>query len=502
MMMNNLIPSEISALFQQSLRQCSLQSTAEARCAVASYAKEKPVRPFSFGSLWGKYTWRDAQKTLVGLASFFREELSPHANHQDVQGFHNLADNLTYIASGLEQYAEGYLPSKWCDYLLDVGNMMVNASRRLRTTSVTDPTLQRYLSFTDKLIKVLHWAHLLDDASDANDKEANDSDAKASRQDKGKKTQQNVQNRIKELEAQLGDQNPHFCVTPYDNHTDYWQELDKLIGMDNVKKQLQDLVADYHLQMARKAQHPDLKVEPVFHSLYLGNPGTGKTTVARLVSGILRQEGLIAGGHYLEVGSQDLISPYVGMSAKVAELACLYCIDGLLFIDEAYAFGNNKGANSDVGAAVVDTLTQLIENHRDRLCIVLAGYEDEMAAFLDQTNPGFVSRFNHVVYFEDFNAEEMTEIFLLNISERYYRIESNCISVVKDIFDIMIEKKDEYSGFANARTVRLFTDVVVSRASQRMHRERAEGQRVDLDLLVIEDFMLSDEDMQRVLGLM
>lgn len=507
MMVNNFGTSDISSLLKQSLRQCSLQSIDEARCVVSAYAKEVPVQTFSFG-FWGKYTWRDAQKTLVSTASFLRDELASYVDAESARAYCSIAEVFESMADSIDQYPDGHLPDTWGDYLLEVCNMMVNISRNIKKHQNVPPVMEHFVDYTEKLIKLIRWAHLLDSNNDAPASEPSVAEEEKKTQDSephqadDKEPQRDIQSRIAAIEDQLGEQNPHFRVTPYDNKTDYWQELDKLVGMDNIKRQLHDLISDFHLQMDRKAKHPDLKVSPVFHCLYLGNPGTGKTTVARLVSGILRQEGLIKGGQYLEVGNQNLISPYVGVPAKIAELACLYCLDGLLFIDEAYAIANNKGRKSDPGAQIIDTLTQLIENYRDRLCIVLAGYENEMKDFLRQTNQGFVSRFNHVVYFNDFNAEDMTQIFLQNIAERYYRIETKCISVVLDIFDVMAEKKNNYPGFANARTVRLFTDVVVTRASQRMQRERAEGRQVDLDLLVLEDFKLSDEDMQRVLGLM
>ena len=510
MMMNNL-SSFNPELLQKSLRQCSLQSTEEAFCAVSAYAAAKPAKPLSFAGLGSKYTWKEAQESLLMIAVYHRNELAPCVSKQEAKTFLDIADTLEYIAIALEKYSDGYLPKKHGNYLLEVGSMMVNVAREIRKESPDDI----WVKLTDMMIEVLRWAHLLDesprrsgdnnrkkDDSNADDKSSSHDDKKPSsdRKEDDEKTGDDVEDLINELEMQLGEQNPHFHLTPYDSHIDYWKELDKLIGMDSVKSQLQTLISDFKLQNQRKVKHPDLKVSIAFHCLYLGNPGTGKTTVARLVAGILRQEGIIAKGQYLEVGSKDLINPYVGVSPKLAELACLYCLDGLLFIDEAYALGNNKGSKSDVGAGVVDTLTQLIENYGSRLCIILAGYESDMKNFLSKTNPGFMSRFNHILHFRDYNSEEMSQIFMKNIAERYYRISDDCISVVQDFFDVLIERKHQYRGFANARTVRIFTEVVIGRASERMRQEAEMGRNVDIDLLVVDDFKLNDDEMIRVLG--
>jgi len=208
-----------------------------------------------------------------------------------------------------------------------------------------------------------------------------------------------IRNEINSLEDELKDILPNFKRHIYDQNIKYWDELKNLIGLSIVKEQLYRQINNYKLQIKRKQLHPELVVSSSFHCIFKGKPGTGKTTVARLVAGILKEEGLLDNGCCVEVTASELISGYIGVTPKYTKLAVLNAIDGVLFIDEAYSLMNAKGNKSDHGAEVIDTLTPLMENYRNRLVVILAGYNEEMDEFLAQANTGFPSRFKAVIQF-------------------------------------------------------------------------------------------------------
>ncbi|WP_455673967.1 AAA family ATPase [Phocaeicola sp.] len=302
---------------------------------------------------------------------------------------------------------------------------------------------------------------------------------------------------IEALKQELRELKPTFKRSTFNSQQDYWAELDKLTGLNGVKQQLHQHIDNYKFQLERKKKHPELQIQTSFNCIFKGRPGTGKTTVARLVAGILKSEGLLQSGCCLEVDAASLISGYIGFSAKVAKLAALEAMDGVLFIDEAYALMNSKGKNYNPGDEVIDTLTPLMENYRGRLVVILAGYDKEMEEFLAQSNTGFPSRFKTVMQFEDYNADEMLSIFTKLATHEQYQLESEAVlQRLKTIFDFIYKQKNQIPTFANARTVRSVFDKVKERAATRMKQTS----NADLDTLTLADVSLNKDELRSALG--
>lgn len=296
------------------------------------------------------------------------------------------------------------------------------------------------------------------------------------------------------LQNELQDLKPNFKRERYNPSMDYRQELHKLIGLDNLKSSIDDHIIDFKIQLERKKVFPDLKVTSSFNCIFKGKPGTGKTTVARLLSGLLKQEGLISNGCYVEADASSLVSGYVGFSAKVAKLAALESFGGVLFIDEAYSLMNSKGSKSNAGAEVIDTLTPLMENHRDKLTVVLAGYDKEMEEFLANSNTGFPSRFKSVFQFEDYTDELLLDIFLKFAESEHYTLTPEAQKRVRTILWFIISQKNEMRQFANARTARNLYEYVRAKSTKRIAQEGLS----DLSTIKLEDVDLERSEIDMI----
>ena len=308
---------------------------------------------------------------------------------------------------------------------------------------------------------------------------------------------EDITTEIAELERELAELRPSIRVTAFNPKMKYWTELNSLVGLQEVKDSLSFHINNYIIQRERQRKHPELQQQTAFNALFLGNPGTGKTTVARLVSGIMKQQGMLKGGQCVEVDATNLVSAWVGASAKSAKLAALKAIDGVLFVDEAYALAGN--GEKAPGKNVIDALTPIIENYRNRLVVILAGYDKEMDGFLKSVNTGFASRFQHKIHFEDYNAEEMMTIFRLMVKNNCYILSEDAERIAKAIFQQIYNIRQHVPQFANARTVRNLFEKMCARASARIATTSVDN--ANLDLILASDLQLSKNELSTVVGL-
>ena len=226
------------------------------------------------------------------------------------------------------------------------------------------------------------------------------------------------------------------------------EELQSLVGLQDVKQDVTRLANFVKIQGERKS-HGLKPVGISYHCVFTGNPGTGKTTVARILADIYRSLGVLKKGHLIETDRSGLVANYVGQTATKTNAIIDKALDGVLFIDEAYALA--QGSDNDFGQEAISTLLKRMEDDRDRLVVILAGYPGDMQHFID-SNPGLQSRFSRYIQFSDYNAEELKEIYLLNAAKNEYKIDPACEARLDEIFTEAVAHKDR--NFGNGRYVR------------------------------------------------
>ena len=240
-------------------------------------------------------------------------------------------------------------------------------------------------------------------------------------------------------------------------------ELDGLIGLDGVKKEVRTLTNLIKVRKMRE-QHGLKVMDMSFHMVFTGNPGTGKTTVARLVAKIYKQLGFLSQGQLIETDRSGLVAGYVGQTAgKVTEVV-KSALGGILFIDEAYALAR-KGMDNDFGKEVIDTLVKLMEDNRDDLVVIVAGYTDEMHDFLT-SNPGLISRFNKYIDFPDYTDDELMAILAMNAKRQGYAVSDEANAVVRGMLARMT--LSDRLDFGNARGMRNTLEKLVQEQANRI----------------------------------
>ena len=243
------------------------------------------------------------------------------------------------------------------------------------------------------------------------------------------------------------------------NMDEIFEELNSLVGLEKVKKMLKELVSLVELKNKTKN---DLKIKNInLHMVFLGNPGTGKTTVARIVAEILYNLKYIKQNKLIEVSSKDLVAEYVGQTAPKTMAVIQKALGGVLFIDEAYSLASNKGQGSSYNEEAIATLIQAMENYRDNLVVIFAGYTKEMQDFLDM-NSGIVSRIGYTVEFEDYTEEELLQIFMQMMNKSGFDVSNDAQNRVKEI----IKEYKNTKNFGNARFIRnVYEKSIVKHAS-------------------------------------
>ena len=273
------------------------------------------------------------------------------------------------------------------------------------------------------------------------------------------------------------------------NFDELMEQLDSLVGLDTVKKEVKNLI---NLVKVRKLrQENDLPVPPMsFHMVFLGNPGTGKTTVARLISGLYAAIGVLSKGQLIEVDRSGLVAGYVGQTALKTQEVIQSALGGVLFIDEAYSLAS--GGENDFGREAIETMLKAMEDHRDDLVVIVAGYTGPMEKFI-HSNPGLESRFNRYFFFPDYDGNQLTEIFRIQCKKNSYTLTPEADEAALKMFTRLYEERDE--NFGNGRDVRnCFEDMVV-RQSNRVAALESPSKE---DLMTVKPEDLVDPDEEQV----
>lgn len=263
-------------------------------------------------------------------------------------------------------------------------------------------------------------------------------------------------------------------------------KLNSLVGLGKVKKQVGDWVKQ--VKVFKMREEKNLPVPAMsYHMVFTGNPGTGKTTVARIIADIYSALGIISKGQLVEVSRGDLVGEYVGHTAKKTGDVIDSAMGGVLFVDEAYSLVKE---GNDFGQEAIDTILLAMENHRDDLVVIVAGYPDLMRGFID-SNPGLKSRFTHYIEFEDYDGEELYKIFIsLCVGDKYV-LEPETEERLKEYFKRYYETRDK--NFGNARDVRNHFNEAVSSQCSRI-AEIDDPTYEDMTLLRAEDMPFLEED--------
>lgn len=240
------------------------------------------------------------------------------------------------------------------------------------------------------------------------------------------------------------------------------EELNALVGLKTVKEKVSDLIVYQKVQKLRREKNLN-SAKSTMHLAFTGNPGTGKTTVARIVGRIYKQIGLLSKGHFVEVSRTDLIAGYQGQTALKVKKVIDEAKGGVLFIDEAYSITENDHSDS-YGRECLTELTKALEDYRDDLVVIVAGYTKPMNHFFE-SNPGLKSRFNTFIEFPDYSASELQKMFVKLCKDNDYQLEDAAYAIVLDYMERQIAQKPE--NFANGRLVRnLYEDVTMNHAKR------------------------------------
>ena len=258
--------------------------------------------------------------------------------------------------------------------------------------------------------------------------------------------------------------------------------LDALVGLDNIKQNVKSLVN--YVRIRKLREENELPNPPLsLHMVFMGNPGTGKTTVARILAELYKAIGVLSKGQLIEVDRSGLVAGFVGQTALKTSDAVKSALGGILFIDEAYSLAPEAGGGNDFGREAIETLLKMMEDHRDDLIVIVAGYSAPMERFIT-SNPGLESRFNRYFNFEDYNSDELYAIFDSMCKKSEYVLSAEAVARAREHFRLLYEFRDD--NFGNARHVRNFFENIVTVHSDRVSALEAHT-REDLTAVLPED---------------
>ena len=281
------------------------------------------------------------------------------------------------------------------------------------------------------------------------------------------------------LEKELGQQKKSSL-------NDLLAELNQLVGLERVKKEVSRLIIYQKVQSKRKESGLNIP-KRTLHMAFMGNPGTGKTTVARIIGRMYYQLGLLSKGHFLEVSRTDLIAGYQGQTALKVKNVIEKAKGGVLFIDEAYSITENENTDS-YGRECLTELTKALEDSRDDLIVIVAGYTEPMNHFFE-SNPGLKSRFNYFINFENYSSTELLDIFETLARKDDYHIDDKLKEVLLNYFNEKLESN--LTNFSNGRFVRnLYEDLIMNKAVRLNQIEDVNLK--ELTLLIKDDFCLDE----------
>ena len=275
------------------------------------------------------------------------------------------------------------------------------------------------------------------------------------------------------------------CFTISDdirNKDDAYHILQKMIGLVEQKETLEKITASFKVQKMR-SEAGLTRCKPSRHMCFTGNPGSAKTTVARLFADILSKEGILETGRFIECGRGDLVGKYVGWTANIVQKKFRQAKGGVLFIDEAYSLVEHWSGS--YGDEAISTIVQEMENHRDDVIVIFAGYTDKMKNFLDR-NEGLLSRIAFHLNFPDYNAKELIDILKLMADDKGYKLTDEVLKECRKIFDKAVKKEN----FGNGRFVRNLLEQAEMKQAQRIFKE-SKNKKIDKDQLIhlsVEDF--------------
>jgi SpoVK/Ycf46/Vps4 family AAA+-type ATPase len=356
-----------------------------------------------------------------------------------------------FILNSLEQKSNNYLRKSYSEFILNFSQTLVSSDQHVSTLEINALSELNSLLSSNKFGE----ANIVKELSQT-------------------KTAISTNNNLQE-----------DTIQKIEQIEDVLKELDSFTGMDGIKKDVRSLINLLKIQKQREKQGLSV-IKPSLHMVFTGPPGTGKTTVARIMGRVFKSLGVLEQGHIIETDRSGLVAGYVGQTAIKVDEIIQKAQNGILFIDEAYTLSPQDGQDS-FGQEAIDTLLKRMEDFRDSLVIIVAGYEEEMQRFIE-SNPGFKSRFNKYISFEDYKPEELIQIFKSVVSKNNYEADEDLINALFNKFNQLYSNRTK--SFGNGRVVRNIFEKIVENQSNRLANFNGDLSEVDLKTLKLEDLVL------------